>query len=115
MGQIYQNAECALVWLGSASNSSAAAMKVLYHIGKVGKGGDIHFNGITLNLFRTLLDTDVSIGSSLISLFQRPRWARIWVVREFSFAKDVLFICGDTTVWCQPFFKAPKASVAIKG
>jgi hypothetical protein len=121
MGQIYQNAEYALVWLGSASNSSATAMKALDHIGKVGKGGDIHFNGITLNLFRTLLDTDVSIGSSLISLFRRPWWARIWVVQEFSFAKDVLFVCGDTTVWCQPFSKALdlikqyKASVAIRG
>lgn len=74
---IYDQAEQVILWLGVEKENSAQAHKILH---------DLSHAELQLNH-----DTDLS---SVVSLFDRDYWSRLWVVQEILHAKDIVVRCG---------------------
>lgn len=75
--EIYGKAEQVVLWLGVERDNSAKAYKLLY--------------GLTHAEFQLSHETDLS---SVVSLFDRDYWSRLWVVQEILHAKNILVQCG---------------------
>jgi hypothetical protein len=103
MSSIFQNAQRAIVWLGPEAHDSDRALAIIkaaaalfhgnpYELGELEKE-EVHyfFEGNGLN--------NVRARQSLITLFQRPYWTRIWTVQEFLRAGDLLLMCGHSAIY----------------
>lgn len=76
---IYGQAEQVVLWLGVEKEDSARAHKILH--------------GLTHAELQLNHDTDLS---SVVSLFDRGYWSRLWVVQEILHAKDIVVQCGSS-------------------
>jgi hypothetical protein len=98
MSRIFKAAEYTLVWLGTEADASEMAMRTVRSLGASAKAAFEPMEIPTLDHFRHLSQAPDGFGLALHALLQRTWWKRIWVVQEFAVAKDVVFLCGNTTV-----------------
>jgi hypothetical protein len=106
MSHIFERADYTLVWLGPAADSSDMAMSTVRSLGASAKAAYEPIEIPTLDLFRHLSQSPHGFGLALNKILQRTWWKRIWVVQEFAVSKDVVFLCGDTTVGWEFFSRA---------
>lgn len=109
MNQIFQEAQYALVWLGTESKDSEKAMRALEHIGLSVAAGADPLDNAALSTFHLLSGLYNEFSPSVRGLLMRSWWRRIWVVQEFASAKDVVFLCGDVQLSWRPCFGALEA------
>jgi hypothetical protein len=82
MGSIYPSATRVIVWLGSADpEHTERALKAVELIGG-------QFDP-SIGLFTP------AVCASLVELFGRPWFTRIWCVQEIRLARDALVLCGE--------------------
>jgi hypothetical protein len=105
MGRIFHDADYTVVWLGPASESSQLAMETLERIGHGRSAGHEPVDNPTMDLFRQLALAPEGFSAALNALLLRSWWKRIWVVQEFAVAKDVVFLCGDVSLWWKFCYK----------
>lgn len=74
---IYGMAEQVILWLGVEKDDSIQAHKILH--------------GLTHSELQLSHDTDLT---SIVSLFDRDYWSRLWVVQEILHAKNIVVQCG---------------------
>lgn len=75
---IYGKAEQVIIWLGTENDNSAQAHKLL--------------RGLTRAEVQLNNETDLG---SVVSLFDREYWSRLWVVQEVLRARDIVVQCGS--------------------
>ncbi|KAM5359271.1 hypothetical protein ACJZ2D_014619 [Fusarium nematophilum] len=80
MARIYQTASQVVVYLGEATASSDAAMRLLR------------------NIHDGQEDNSDQPKSLIQNLFQRPWFSRVWVLQEISLARQAVFVCGEEEV-----------------
>lgn len=125
MRKLYSTAKVVVVWLGTPTPSSDLAMQRLAALtqqqlqkkdlrsqtdlvlgpyqsagtstlyGPNARGFDFAYRGDPNVLKLTL---DAKIGQSILDLFRRRYWHRIWVIQEVLLAKDVLLLCGSKSI-----------------
>lgn len=99
--QIYAKAEQVVVWLGVETDDSQHAQTLMR---------DVAHAGVPLNP-----DLDLR---SVVSLFDREYWSRLWVVQEILHASDIVVRCGHSWLaWddykqASRLFQSEKVSLA---
>lgn len=97
---IYGNAEQVVVWLGVEMDDSKRAQELLHNITHA----------------EVQLDPDVDLNS-IVALFDRDYWSRLWVVQEILHAKDIVVRCGfswlpwDDYMQASRLFQSEKVSL----
>ena len=89
MGAIYEQANKVHVWLGDADEQSDRGMQIFQKLQTGSRLLDLGSNGGPV--------TEAQL-SSLVSLFRRPWWDRIWVMQEFALCKTRLIHCGHSSL-----------------
>ncbi|KAK0627192.1 heterokaryon incompatibility protein-domain-containing protein [Immersiella caudata] len=84
MARIYANAASVGVWLGPEADGSALAVQLLERVAKGQKVSRLLQNHHQL--------------AALVTLFERPYFARLWVVQEILNATTVNVYCGSSTL-----------------
>lgn len=82
MENIYSQAAAVVVWLGSESQSSRAAMDLIIDCNRPDGA--------------KLLDHKKSALRGLSDLFFRTWWKRIWIVQEVVAAHELVILCGNS-------------------
>lgn len=95
---IYGKAEQVLVWLGVEKDDSAHAHKLVH--------------GLANEELR--LDHDSELGS-VVSLFDRDYWSRLWVVQEILHARDIVVQCGSLRLTWDDYTRASRLFQTKKG
>lgn len=80
MRRIYSRAASVIVWLGSESKPSRAAMDLIIECNRTGTD--------------KLLDYKEDALRGLSDLFLRSWWRRIWIVQEVVAARELVIMCG---------------------
>lgn len=86
---IYAQAERVVIWLGVEEEDSVQAHKILH--------GLVHAE-LQLSHFRDF--------NSVVSLFDRDYWSRLWVVQEILHAKDIVVRCGPSQLSWNDYMSA---------
>ncbi|KAK1754088.1 heterokaryon incompatibility protein [Echria macrotheca] len=95
MARIYANAVSVAVWLGPEADGSALAVQLLE---RVVKGSyDQHGHMKKEKEVSRLLNNYRQVAA-LVTLFERPYFARLWVVQEILNAATVNVYCGSSTL-----------------
>jgi hypothetical protein len=89
MGKIYQGASVVIAWLGEASSETENALRSFRKSSK-----DL----VSSMELRAIFLESVKSWSSLVELFQRPYWSRVWIVQELVLAQDLIFQCGRESI-----------------
>jgi hypothetical protein len=105
MGSIYPSATRVIVWLGIADpEHTALALTVVEYIGTaceqdawkwkfVSSGNEVGSQfELPIEFFTP------AVCASLVELFDRPWFTRIWCVQEIRLARDALVLCGEYEV-----------------
>lgn len=95
MGNIFEQATNVLVWLGRKDASKAIAQ--LEYVGQNYKDGRC-LNNYGLNDLKSL-EENIDLDC-LKEFFDRDWFYRVWIVQEFTLAKDIIFVAGDQTMSC---------------
>lgn len=93
MPDIYSSAVSIALWLGPEQDGSSRAVLLLR---------EIAHNSLRPDSIARILASCVQNGEidSIVSLFERPYWRRLWVVQEVFNARDITVYCGHTkTPW----------------
>ncbi|KAI1204656.1 HET-domain-containing protein [Annulohypoxylon truncatum] len=98
MGDVYRSAECVIVWLGAADDSTPLANELL---GRLDKLSNRNLETIKPQACDNKHNTDL-LGSAnshehwnaLVSLFERRWFTRAWVVQELVLARETNVLCG---------------------
>ena len=101
MGQFYSNAQCVLVWLGSAGLHTDLAMDSITNLNICLSGApdSIVITEITMQSYGLPSAKD-PIWKGAGDIFARPWFRRSWTLQEVVLANDVVFLCGTkTTKW----------------
>ncbi|KAH7391166.1 heterokaryon incompatibility protein-domain-containing protein [Phaeosphaeria sp. MPI-PUGE-AT-0046c] len=85
MGSIYLSATKVIVWLGIAD--AEHTKRALEVVDRIGSGSDPSIEVFT-----------PEVCASLVELFDRPWFKRIWCVQEIQLARDALVLCGQYEV-----------------
>ncbi|KAF2117968.1 heterokaryon incompatibility protein-domain-containing protein [Lophiotrema nucula] len=83
MGQIYKTAKQVIVWLGEEDEESKPLFAALYKRARL----------------------DAELMGSLLKLFRRPYFRRIWVLQEVFAAREALIMCGEDFIKNWPFYE----------
>jgi hypothetical protein len=89
MRMIYENAEKLLVWIGLENQGSSEALKLARDLNACSPQ--------EATRLIQLPDTSYAL-ESLVRLFRRQYWWRIWVIQEVSCAKQTTVFCGEETI-----------------
>lgn len=91
MTDIYRKAESVAIWLGPEADDSDAALRLL-------KGLNTD-EAARKHLSTTITSGSASLGLlSLVALFEREYWDRLWVVQEVFNARSKAVYCGSTKI-----------------
>ncbi|EUC38128.1 hypothetical protein COCCADRAFT_22470 [Bipolaris zeicola 26-R-13] len=93
MGDIYTRAERVIAWLGEETFDSGVALDFLPYLAAVAE-----FDKESIWLLHLETDKFLRRMMSLVHLFSRPWWKRMWKVQEVALALDVLILCGSRRV-----------------
>ncbi|KAI1462665.1 HET-domain-containing protein [Annulohypoxylon moriforme] len=85
MADVYHSAECVIVWLGAADDTTMLAHELV-------KRWDGLSNGDLLPINSQACKN--KYWEALISLFERTWFTRVWVVQELVLARETLVLCG---------------------
>lgn len=93
MGKIYTRAERVVAWLGEETFDSGMALDFIPHLTEVAEVD-------TESIWLSHLERDDFLRQmmSLVHLFSRPWWKRMWIIQEVALAPDVLVLCGSRHV-----------------
>jgi len=114
MGETFKQASMVIAWLGPSNADSDSAIQDLYLLGAhvhkaVQESGIVDFDPLDSDfrmrdIFNGLPQAFVDHHGeaiirieSIVSLFDRPFWQRIWILQEASLP-DVLFLCGNSGI-----------------
>ncbi|KAF1959328.1 HET-domain-containing protein [Byssothecium circinans] len=90
MGKIYTRAERVIAWLGEETFDSGMALDFIPYLTKVAKV-DTEFIWL-LHLERNEF---LRRMMSLVHLFFRPWWNRMWIIQEVALSPGVVVVCGS--------------------
>lgn len=104
MKTIYYNAQYVWLWLGEQLDGSSSALELLSQLAR--KGESAQFNEDSLPSMDDFEDADVceELGipdrysphwKSVVKLFDRPVFQRIWIIQEVVAARETLVFCGS--------------------
>jgi hypothetical protein len=93
MGEIYTRAERVIAWLGEETFDSGMALDFIPYLTEVAK-----FDTESIWLFHLGNYEFLRRMMSLVHLFSRPWWQRMWIIQEVALALDVLVVCGSRHV-----------------
>jgi hypothetical protein len=105
MKTIYYNAQCVWLWLGEEMEGSSSAFELLSQLARMGKSA--RFNKEPLPSIGDIGDADVcdELGipnlysfewKSVVKLFDRPVFRRIWIIQEVVTSRETLVFCGSS-------------------
>lgn len=98
MKDIFEKAGRVNAWLGDEHNNSKLAFQTLRDI--LVTGVQEVFRNLEWERFPDLEEEAHQKALSLVMLFRRSYWARLWIVQEAALAKDLILYCGsDTLAW----------------
>ncbi|KAG4419436.1 hypothetical protein IFR04_007393 [Cadophora malorum] len=86
MNQIYQKAECVLVWLGEVDGFSSIAFEALQLLAEVKGFSSIPF------------ESRANVWKGLLAISQRKYWTRVWIIQEITVARDIEVFCGKQKI-----------------
>jgi hypothetical protein len=108
MGSIYAQAQGTFIWLGMDDEVSRVAFKAMTRfvlaVGKMWKeqGVATYNHGFRDHHYWERLGieswTDREVNA-IVHFFNRTWFERAWVVQEVALAKQVLIVCGGSTLW----------------
>jgi Heterokaryon incompatibility protein (HET) len=119
MGKIYEQAQIVLAWLGPGDAASTSAMRVLSKIcgwwdtiyDQVSVPGVSHDRAAwELAAFAAAKEVDPAAWQAILDLCCRGYWTRLWIIQEIVLAKDVLLLCGESSL---PWVEFSRAFTAI--
>ncbi|KPI34983.1 uncharacterized protein AB675_11923 [Cyphellophora attinorum] len=117
MGEIYSSAARVLVWLGAQADGSEYALRTLdYFSQQVEYTTDESIGDAPMAKEPRWWDAeyalpyDQAIWDSLVSLFRRPWFSRVWVLQEALLAHEGTVICGAEQI---PWYSLRKAMVVL--
>jgi len=96
MREIYQNAKKVIVWIGPEGNGSVHAIQLARQLNACPKQDveKLFMEPVGKALYDRL--------ESLILLFRRRYWWRIWVIQEVSMSRETLIFCGQECIpWAE--------------
>ncbi|KAK0619060.1 heterokaryon incompatibility protein-domain-containing protein [Immersiella caudata] len=105
MTDIYSNADTVAIWLGPEADDSDLATDILK---RVASDDDPQ----ALLSFLTKLSRR-TLGT-VVALFEREYWRRLWVVQEVFHAKDIMVYCGSSSLPWSDYKRASDAFVNNK-
>ncbi|PVH81665.1 HET-domain-containing protein [Cadophora sp. DSE1049] len=86
MNQIYQKADCVLVWLGEADEASTSTFEALRPLAELDDFSSVCFK-----------DRD-GIWKGLLAISRRKYWTRVWIIQEITVARDIEVFCGKQKI-----------------
>lgn len=89
MTEIYNKAKSVSVWLGPEADDSEKATEILKQVSALANQPDKLLDFLAFKASRQDLGT-------VVSLFEREYWSRLWVVQEIFYAREVTVYCGST-------------------
>lgn len=90
MGKIYTRTDRVIAWLGEETFNSGIALDFIPCLTEVAK-----LDTESLWLSRLGNNEFLRRIMSLVHLFFRPWWQRMWIIQEVALAPDVLIVCGS--------------------
>ncbi|CZR70120.1 uncharacterized protein PAC_20021 [Phialocephala subalpina] len=114
MGDIYEQAEEVVIWLGEEADDSSLAFELIRMWGRAGhlffgSGDRVSTESEEAG---TLLDNvstrafEPRCSLALLRLLIRPYWRRIWVLQEVARARTRTLVCGNDRLDISPLFAA---------
>lgn len=95
MGQIYQNSQRVLVWLGEHNSNSEKAIEFITNVFQSSR---FHKSRqFSSYIYEGDGKYEASEWHAVDYLFRRDYWVRTWIIQEIQLAKNVLVHCGDRT------------------
>lgn len=94
MPQIYRNASCVLVWLGSGVDGESETMQYLARFGNL----PVHFSKQDQEVAQGREPQSSEAQESIRRFFHLPWFGRRWVVQEVVLNPDVMFYCGMSEI-----------------
>jgi hypothetical protein len=91
MGDIYSEAARVVAWLGPEADNSDILFK---HLQDVGRLLEIEDYKSIVPLYSDEQQTTILTGAWR-RFCQRPYWKRLWIIQEYTFARDLQLLCGD--------------------
>jgi hypothetical protein len=92
MRNIYTNADKVLVWLGESSEDSGIAMHILEDF----SDGIIDYKAFGSEVQPS--QREAVFWQPVTNLFERPWWARGWIVQEIVLAQEAILYCGRRSI-----------------
>ena len=110
MMSIYQSSHQVIIWLGKKRGCDASGLRLLQKLGHapqvINFGGE---SGVELDLSAAgLPDLFQDDWMSLLALFARPWFYRVWTIQESIVNPNTLFRCGDTDIPFQTVMSSAK-------
>ncbi|RYN90319.1 hypothetical protein AA0120_g5694 [Alternaria tenuissima] len=96
MGDIYSKASLVLIWLGPAASVDPSLFRFFHEFEGLRSMDQETQAFLSTQLYRALQASDLL--ESLIAVYQRSWFQRIWTLQEVALAKDSLVICGDSKI-----------------
>ncbi|KAF4829834.1 Heterokaryon incompatibility protein 6, OR allele [Colletotrichum siamense] len=85
MGKIYSQASHVAIWLGDASETSEAAMRLVNNCHKLNSD---------IEVIESVINDELG-GRALTELLQRRYWKRMWVFQEIVLSRSATVYCGQ--------------------
>jgi hypothetical protein len=100
MDQIYRSAEVTIVWLGIVVDDMEEAIIVIPTLAEILKSVSIRSTIHWLEFEDYGLPHGLNqIWISILGLFRRPWFRRVWTFQETVLAKDIIFACGTYIIY----------------
>jgi hypothetical protein len=107
MADIFQNAQRVVVWLGEATDESAATMRLIPNIVDFFESLETFTRGYSRRRamkakaqYHWFRKDNAGAITQMAYLFHNQYWLRIWAVQEFLQAAQLVLICGhDLLIW----------------
>jgi len=114
MGDIYEQADKVVIWLGEEADDSSLAFDLIHLWGLAGRSLYRSGDGLPTEPeeAEALLDTlsakafEIRNSLALLRLLIRPYWRRIWVLQEVARARKRTLVCGKDRLDIYPLFAA---------
>ena len=97
MGTIYMNCTQVLVWLGESKPETMKAFEMIEKVARMAQKQrelEKDNNNWYVVKFEDLQNYDQSVLRSIVDVFERPWWSRIWCIQEFGLAAERRILCG---------------------
>lgn len=107
MTDIYSNADSVAVWLGPEADGCNLATEVLRQVADKANSP---------KKLKSFFEEELSkhdLGT-VVSLFEREYWKRLWIVQEIHHARNIMFYCGSSVLPEHVYWEAARAFIKHK-